>query len=210
MAINAPLHQKCVRLKSQRHLIHGAMTSRATDAFVYVNAVIEVGEIPQPVHFYPLNGLIGTIAFAHRLQISGVIEQHGMAIHAGLGGRNSGGGGDFNRRMTIAAIDSVVADVMFVTELDRLFARDVLPRQIRRTRKRQYSRECQSRQKNCGKKAEARDEIRAAVKNLGHVRVALAAGIPSTTGAATRGLHPQHRAAQARVVIDAIVSTKTF
>src|SRR5215470_1661680 len=92
--------------------------------------------------------------------------------------------------MTVAAIDSVIAHVMLVAELDRLLARNVLPRQIRRTRKRQYSRECQSRQKNCGEKAEARDEIRAAVKNLGHVRVALVAGISPATAAATGRLHP--------------------
>ena len=96
-----------------------------------------------------------------------------MAIHTGLCRRDSGGCGAFHGGMTVPAVDSVIAYVMLVAELYRLFARNILPREIRRTRERQYSREGQPSQENRGEQTEARDKIRAAVKNLGHVCVAL-------------------------------------
>ena len=86
---------------------------------------------------------------------------------------------------------------------------NILPRKIWRARERQYPRKRQSREKNSGKQAEAGDEIRAAVKNLGHIRVALWR-VPPFRGAATGRLHHQSLGAQARSVIDAIVSIKTF
>ena len=190
MAIETPLHQQRVCLENQRHLIHCSVARRASNSLAHVNAVIEVSKVGKAMHFHPLDRLIRTVTFPYGFQIAGIVEQNRVAIHASLGGRDASSRGIFNRSMTIAAIDSVIAHVMFVAELDRLLARNVLPRQIRRSRERQYSRERQSRQKNCGEKAEARDEIRAAVKNLGHDRVALAAGISSTAAAATGRLHP--------------------
>jgi hypothetical protein len=43
--------------------------------------------------------------------------------------------------MAVAAIDSVVAHVVFVAELHRLGARNILPRKIRRPRQSQDSRQ---------------------------------------------------------------------
>lgn len=173
MAINAPFHQKRVRLEHQRHLVHRAMACRTTHSLTYMNAVIEIGEFRKPVNFHPLNRFARAIAFPHRFQVSGVVEQNRVAIHTGLRGRDSGRGGSFNRSVTVAAINSVIAHVMFVAELHRLLAKNVLPREIRRTSERQYPGESKSRQENRGKQTESRDEIRAAVKNLGHVCVAL-------------------------------------
>jgi len=127
MAIETPLHQQRVRLKNQRHLIHRAMARRAADAFAHMNAVIEVREITEAMHFHPFNRFVRAVAFAHRLEVAGVIEQNGVAVHAGFGGRNACGGGIFHGSMTVAAINAVVAHVMLVAELHWLLARNILP-----------------------------------------------------------------------------------
>ena len=54
-------------------------------------------------------------------------------------------------RVAIAAIDAVVAHVMLVAELDRLIARHILIRQIRRTRREQNTGQRDARQKYAGK-----------------------------------------------------------
>jgi len=209
MAIEAPLHQQRVRLENQRHLIDRAVARRAADALADVNAVIEIRKIAQAMDFHPLDRFAGSIALAHRLQITDVVEQDRVAIHAGFCGRDAGGGGILNRSMTIAAVNSIVTDVMLVAELHRLLAGNILPRKIWRARERQDPRKRQSREKNSGEQAETGDKIRAAVKNLGHIRVALWQ-VPPFRGAATGRLHHQSLGAQARSVIDAIVSIKTF
>jgi len=132
-----------------------------------------------------------------------------VAVHASFGGRDTGCGGIFDRSVTIAAVNAIVARVMLVTELHRLLAGNILARKIWRASERQDPRKSQSRQKNRGKQAETGDKIRAAVKNLGHIRVALWQ-VPPFRGAATGRLHHQSLGAQARSVIDAIVSIKTF
>jgi len=209
MAIEAPLHQKRVRLEHQRHLIDRAVTRRAANALADVNAVVEIRKIAEAMDLHPLDRFTGSIALAHRLQITDVIEQNRVAVHTGFRGRDAGGSGILNGSMTVAAVDAIVSHMMFVAELHRLLAENILPRKIRRARERQDSRKRQSRQENRGKQAKTGDKIRAAVKNLGHIRVALWRA-PPFRGAATGRLHHQSLGAQARSVIDAIVSIKTF
>src|SRR5690242_6543662 len=55
MTVETPLHQQRVSLKDERHLIHGPVTGAASHAFVYVDAVVEIDKIRQPVDFYPLD-----------------------------------------------------------------------------------------------------------------------------------------------------------
>ena len=62
-------------------------------------------------------------AFAHRPKHGTVGPDLRMAIHAGLGRRDAREGTFFDRSMAIAAIDTFVADVMFVAEWDGLAAR---------------------------------------------------------------------------------------
>ena len=149
------------------------MARRATDALADVNAVIEIRKIAQAMDFHPLDRFAGSIALAHRLQITDIVEQNRMAIHASFRGRDTGGSGILNRSMTVAAVNAIVAHMVFVAELHRLLAGNILPRKIWRARERQYPRKRQPREKNSGKQAETGDKIRAAVKNLGHIRVAL-------------------------------------
>src|SRR5215467_10327493 len=95
-----------------------------------------------------------------------------MTVHASFGGRDSCGRRSINRSMAEAAIDAVVAGVMFVTELDGLVLSDVLPRKIRGSCKSEHARQSDSAQQNNGEQTESCDEVGAAVKNLGHIRVA--------------------------------------
>jgi hypothetical protein len=75
--------------------------------------------------------------------------------------------------MAIAAIDSIISDVMLMAELYRLRSRNVLIRRIGRTRQSQNAGKRQPNQKNGREQTKSRNEIRAAMKNLGHVCVAL-------------------------------------
>lgn len=149
------------------------MASGAAHALAYVNAVIEIRKIAQAVDFHPLNRVARPIAFAHWLQIADVVKQDRVAVHAGFCRRDPGSSRNFYRLMTITTVDPVVAHMVFVAELHGLFAGNILPSEIWCARKRQYSGKRQSRQKNCGKQTEPGDKIRAAVKNLSHVSVAL-------------------------------------
>jgi len=63
-----------------------------------------------------------------------------------------------------------------VAELHRLFPRHVLPRHIGRTGHRDDRDERNSDQEESRKHTESGDEIRTAMKNLGHVRSALFRG----------------------------------
>ena len=108
-------------MKHQRHLVDGTVARGAADAFVNVNAVVEIHVIGQAMYFHPLNRLVGAVAFAYRFKIADVVEQNGMAVHAGFCGRNAGVGGVFNAGVAITAIDAVIANVMFVAELDGLY-----------------------------------------------------------------------------------------
>jgi len=169
MALQAPAHQQSVGLENQRHLVDLPVACRASHALIDVNAVIKVDEIGQAVNFHPFNGFIGAIAFANGLEVSRGVEQHRMAVHAGLRRRDTGNGGSFHTGMTVAAVDAVIAHVMFVAELHRLLAGNVLPRHIRRTRHGEHGNSRHAGQKKRRKHTESRDEIRAAMKNLGHV-----------------------------------------
>ncbi len=90
--------------------------------------------------------------------------------------------------MTVAAVNAVIADVMLVAELHRLLAGNVLPRHIGRARHCEDSHQRHSDQKKGRKHTESRDEIRTAMKNLGHVCSALCGGA-LRKGAVVRAPH---------------------
>jgi hypothetical protein len=96
-----------------------------------------------------------------------------MAAHASFGGGNTGGSRGFDRSVAVATINSIIADVMLVAELHRLRTRNILAREIRRTREPQDSGKTKTSQENTCEETKPGDKIRAAVKNLGHVCVAL-------------------------------------
>ncbi len=174
-----------------------------------MNAVIEINKIGQTVNFDPLDGFIGAIALANGFEVGGSTEKNRMAIHAGLCRRDSGNGGSFDAGMTITAVNAVIADVMLMAELHRLLSGNILPRHIGRARHGEHSHERHSDQKKRRKHTESRDEIRTAMKNLGHVFSALYGGT-LRKGAVVRASHELTGQCKTRAVLDAIVSNKTF
>ena len=173
MAIQAPTHIQRRSLENERHLVDGTVTRGAADALVDVNAVIEVDVIGQAVDLDPLNRLVSTKAFANRFEIADIVEEDGMAIHAGLGGRNARIAGTFHAGMTVAAVDAVVSNMVLVAELYRLIAGNAFVGDIGGTGQDQYRSQCQSAQNNRSEQTKSRKKIRTTVKDLCHVSVAL-------------------------------------
>ena len=102
------------------------MTRRATDTFFHVNAVIEVGVIRQVVYANPLDGLARAETRAHRFEIWTVGPDLFVAVHARRGRRQARGRRSFDGSVTVATINAIVTDVMFMTELNRLLTFDPL------------------------------------------------------------------------------------
>lgn len=171
MAVQAPGHLQRRRLKHQWHLIHLPVARRTAHALGHVNAVIEINIISQAVYANPVNRLVRAITFADRLQIACAVKQHGMTVHARLSRWNACRRRELDTRVAVPAIDAIVADVVFVAELNGLITRYILIRQNRRTRRHENTRQRQTRQEKRRKDTETGDEIRAAVKNLRHVCV---------------------------------------
>ena len=130
VAVEAPLHREWRGLKNERHLVDRAVARRAADALVDVNAVVEIDIVGEAVNLDPLDRLIRSVALANRFEIIDVIEENGMAIHAGFRRGNAGERRSFDTGVTVAAIDPVIADVVLVAELQGLHARHALIRDV--------------------------------------------------------------------------------
>ena len=126
MTLQTPLHLQRRGLINNRHLVNASVTRRTTDTFFHVNAVIEVDVIRKIVHAFPVERLAGAKTRAHGFEIRTVGPDLFVAVHARRGRRHSGGAGCFDGRVTVPAIDAVVTDVMFMTELNWLLAFDPL------------------------------------------------------------------------------------
>lgn len=122
MAIETPLHVECLLLPHQRHLIHRTMARGAANAFVHVNAVVEENEVGQIVDSRPAKPFVADEALAHRREHRRITPHLGMTSHAGFGGGNAGECRGLHGRVTKPAIQTKSADVMFVTERNRLIA----------------------------------------------------------------------------------------
>ena len=122
MAVQAPFHLQRRLVVHQWHAVHRTVTSIAPNPFGDVNAVVEVNEVRQIVYTRPNQRLPRTIAFPYGFQQGSVAPDLRVAVHAGLGGRNPGKTGNLNGSVTITAIDSQTADVVLMTERDRLRA----------------------------------------------------------------------------------------
>ena len=109
------------------------MACRTTHTFIHVNTVIEVNVIGEVMDLCPFNRLTGLPAFSYRGKVRAVGPDLSVAIHTSLGRRNTGGSSPFYGRVTVAAIDAVIADVVLMTELNGLFAIDERTSVPRRT-----------------------------------------------------------------------------
>ena len=120
MTLQTPFHLQGRSLRHDRHLIDATMTGRATDAFVYMNRVIEVSEVGQVMDANPFQWLAALETCAHRFEIRAIRPDLFMAVHADRRRRHAGRCRCLNRRMAVTAIDAVITDVMLVAELDGL------------------------------------------------------------------------------------------
>jgi hypothetical protein len=128
MTVEAPLHVERRDATRQRHPVDGAVTGAAADALRDVDAVIEVDETRQVVDTIPFERLPARVRLAQRREHRGVVEKLGMARHARRERRDAREGRGLDRRVAVAAIDAVVADVVLMAERDRLLDRVVLRR----------------------------------------------------------------------------------
>ena len=144
VAVKAPLHGQGRGLKDKGHLVDGAVARRAADSLVDVNAVIEIDVVSEAVNPDPLNRFIGFEAVADGFEIIDIVEENGVAIHAGFCGRNSRVGGSFDAGVTVTTVDAIIADVVLVAELDGLLTSDALVGDVRRTRNKQHTRQGKS------------------------------------------------------------------
>src|SRR5919205_3999050 len=115
MTLQTPLHLQRLRLEKNRHLVDATVTRRATDTFFHVNAVIEVSVIRQVVYAYPLDRLACAKTRPHGFEIWTVGPDLFVAVHARRSRRQASGSGRLNGSVTVAAINAVVTDVMFMT-----------------------------------------------------------------------------------------------
>ncbi len=116
----------------------------------------------------PLNRHARAKTFPHRFEHGTLRPDLRVAIHAGLRRRNAGKGAVFHRRVAVAAVDAVVADVMFVAEWHRLAARYSDFGEIGRFIDRRQRRH--KRYDECGpaENAQSRKGVGARMKNLRH------------------------------------------
>lgn len=168
MTFEAPLHIQRRDLIGKRHQVNSPVTGRATDALVHVNAVIEIHEIRKIVHASPLDRFAGPPAFADRLEIRAVRPDLRMAIHTGLSRGNAGVSQFLDGGVAIAAVDAVISDVMFVTELDRLFAREIGLSVVRGSVEFEQEPDDYCDEENRAEDANFRDEVGTSMKDLTH------------------------------------------
>ncbi len=120
MTTQAPFHLQRRSLIRNGHLIYAAMTGGTAHSLVHMNAVIEISVIGKVVHSNPFDWFAGAKAGTNRLEIRTIRPDLFMTVHARGGWWQTSRGRCFHRRMAVAAIQSIVADVMLVTKLDGL------------------------------------------------------------------------------------------
>ncbi len=170
MTLETPLHLQSRRLVSDWHLIDAAMTRRATDPFVHMNAVIEISIVWKIVNSDPLHRPVRAQTCPNRLQVGAVSPDLFVTAHAGFGGRHAGKRGVFNRAVTVAAVDAVIADVMLMTKLNRLLALDPSAGVPGGSIKLGGHPECRKQNEDCAKDTQLGQGIGAVMENLWHRR----------------------------------------
>jgi hypothetical protein len=97
------------------------VASGTADAFVDVNAVVEVYEVRQVVDASPLKWFVVAKTGSDGLQERAVRPNLGVAAHARLRRRNFSERRHLDGGMAVPAVDSESSYVMLVTKGNRLF-----------------------------------------------------------------------------------------
>jgi len=120
VAFQTPFHRERFLAPHQRHGIHLSMTGHTAHSLREMDAVIEIYKVREPVDACPFDGSVVSKAGTDRFQFRTIGPDLRVAIHAGLRGRNSGKRASLYRGVAVPAIDSDVANVMFMAERHRL------------------------------------------------------------------------------------------
>lgn len=168
MTIQAPLHLQRLSLIHQGHLIDRTVTSVAANSLGHVNAVIEKDKVRKLIHAGPLQRLAGAVARAHRLKQLSIGPYLRVTIHTGACRRNSGETGNFDRGVAIAAIDSQSGDVVLMAERHGLRLANAFVGDVWRALNLHRDPAERSQYKDRTEDGDARQSIRAAVKDLRH------------------------------------------
>jgi len=130
VASKTPFHLERIFLINSGHIVDLPMAGRAANAFCYVNAVVKVGKLRNVVNAFPFDGLVVAEAGPDGLKIRAVCPDLAVSVHTRLGRRQTGRRRRLNRGVTVAAIDTVIANVVLMAELDRLLLLHVTTRQV--------------------------------------------------------------------------------
>jgi len=168
MTAEAPLHLERSVLVHQRHLVDGAVAGIASHSLGDVNAVIEKDEVRKLVDARPLQRFAGPVAGAHGLEQLGIGPDLRMAVHAGLGGRNTGEARCLHGSVTVTAIDAKAGDMMLMAERHRLGLANAGVGDVRRALDRVRDPSQCGNDENCAKNSGAGQRVRAAMKDLRH------------------------------------------
>ncbi len=170
MALQAPLHLERLRLPHQRHAVHPAMTGNTPNALMQMNTVVEVDKIWQVMHARPHQRLPRTQTLPHGGKKGTFCPDTGVSVHTGFSGRDPGKGAHFHRGVTIAAVNTQSAHMMFVAKLDGLLSHNPLFSGIAGPVQRRHEPQQSCKDKHRSQNADARDGVRAWMKDLGHAR----------------------------------------
>src|SRR6185295_3921413 len=96
------------------HLVDLPVAAHAAYSGAHVDRVVEVGVVGELVHANPAHGPTGGEAIANRRQLRALAQDHRVAVHAGLRGRDVGYGGLLDRDVAVAAVEPQLADVQRV------------------------------------------------------------------------------------------------
>src|SRR5262249_38754280 len=126
MAVETPFHLQGRRLIELVHAVDAAVARSAADTLVHVHAVVEVDEVGQIVHPDPADRFVVTPARAHRLEERALRPDLRVAVHARLRRGDAGEGGDVDAGVAVATVDTELAGMVLVAELDGLLPGDAL------------------------------------------------------------------------------------
>src|SRR5687768_8653369 len=114
VTVEAPSHLERMLAAHERHLVDTSVALGAPNALGDVDAVIEVGKVRQIVDLGPPDRLTRLVARAHWLEHRTILPDELVAIVTSRRRRDARGGGDFHRRVAVAAIDAEPGHVVLV------------------------------------------------------------------------------------------------
>ena len=170
VTIEAPFHEQRAMLPHERHVLHGAVATRAANALVHVNRMIEIDVIGEAMHAVPFDRLAATKALADRTEQFGADPNLLVAVHARLSRGHAGVGRCLDGAVTIAAIDAETGDVMLMTEWNGLITDDADISHVGRADERRPGDPRAGDNENRSEDRDLRDRVETAMENLRQIK----------------------------------------